>query len=298
MFDTFPTDPLGQVYLANIDLAITKSLIDEIELIDFLKKLEHYCNHSSSIKTESIIDGFAIQDYAFKRFKKPIIFEDVTTVISVCKLDTKDPKFLWLIDKNILNQNFLRRDPDIDMLVDWMKDADYIIPDAQIGRPNYPVWLAPKEEINNLKNKIGSSSGRALAEEVRDALGLAHLIEEKAHLIQITIKKNAFETYQSDGIIKFAAPSFIEAKSHKYFRTWTSCPQNWGRTRHLKDIKHEGVKEAVSSPIPYKTSYGIKYLGQTTNDPKGLKVTVDEHVESLLEGKDVGEVVNELRAKL
>lgn len=289
MLQPLRNSALGRVYLANAHLALTAGLVSRADMEAYLKACEKICTADPAKETKKLIEEFPNKDYFFKRLPIPDIFDDLTTVIYIESLDTRTNNFLWLINKDALNtldgQIPVRGEIDDTTLLEILRNQSFIKPEAKIGQVDKPAWFAPKEDIDGLK--INSTK---VADDVRDALGLAH-VGKDFHMIQITIKQAVFAELYSKGDLKFAAPTFIEARSHGYFRTWTGCIQNWGRTRHLSDANHSGIKEAVSSPVPYHATYNVDYLGKTQKIPDVSDAKLDEHVHTLI----WDEIVNDLQ---
>ena len=168
----------------------------------------------------------------------------------------------------------------MDILISGLEAPENIKTDAKLERDKEtPQWFAPKQEIDSLKTKPAKQN----ADIIRDALGLAHY-KANLHLLQVSIKQNHLQELITKGTIRFAAPNFIDAKSHAYFRTYAHCPKHWGRTKHLSDPSHQGIKEAISSPVPISPeSVGdIEYLGITSIVPDTSDANIQRHADSLL----------------
>lgn len=325
MLETFRACPLGKVYLTNAYLAYKAKLFSYDVIKNFLLECESFCNNDPSKNTAEVIEAFPSKNYFFYRLPLPEIFDDVTTVICFQNLSSRAGILPWLINKDGQNTyktkladlaeqiNLIKNEIPFDerSLVEILQSSDYVDENiATLGERDENnkvkrlVWFAPEQDLTALK-----ISCKKDADFIRDVLGLAH-VHENFHLIQITIKKDDFNSFFDDPKLndkknnkkfEFAAPTFIEAGANTWFRTWTACEYNWGKTQALKDVaSHNGVKEAVSSPVPYKTTYKIYYLGKTLF-PSGITESrLGEHVQTLwtdAKEKDLSmdKIVNELK---
>ncbi|MEM6648068.1 MAG: hypothetical protein AAF730_17630 [Bacteroidota bacterium] len=119
------------------------------------------------------------------------------------------------------------------------------------------VWVTKMSELSPFM-MLRDEKSRAL--EVRNQLGLSHLIEDQ-RLILLEY------TAEFPEINFLTAPCFIEGCPSLIYRS-TSQPDRWGRTVHLETLG-DGLPEAVHPTVDFGTSFGgcpfkVHYIGELT----------------------------------
>ena len=179
MFDNFPKDPIGQVYLANAYLASEYTLIKKDVIDKYLKNCETFCCSNPGQKPETTIKSFKYQtrDEWKTRTDKPapILIDNITTTIPIESFDssTRIEKISWLFDFDELGNEVPVQGEDlkIEPFIPILEEAKNIRSDAILGGFEMkPQWFAPEMEVNALKSR----PQRENADAIRDALGLAH----------------------------------------------------------------------------------------------------------------------------
>jgi len=302
--ELFQNDTLGKIYLVNAYLALTKCSMENKDVIKgFLKKAKKTCSENHTLPVKRLIDSFPSHEYFFQRLPLPEIDDDLSTVIYFSKLDPSKSDITWLIDGISWQEHLSVQLPtsykidskgevSVDTFISALKK--FAIQKATIGRQNQPQWYAPKRSLASIK--IQNDTGNA--DKIKKVLGLGHINDVK-HFIQISVSKDRILDLIATGDIKVRTPTFIEAKSHEYFRTWLDCDKHWGRTRHLDDIRSMGIEEVVSSPIEFELFDEIENIGKTSSTIGSYRVTQEQHLDSLIpENKTLEDIIEEIKALL
>ena len=301
MLTLLKEDPLGRVFLANAHSALEYS---STLYPDYLKSCNQYCQNNSPINAAQIIQAVNQQSYFFKRTPSPILFDDISTVVSLEKLNSRAipaNKILRLLNKE-RTQKLVRQVRSrtsiapaiIKSILNDLSNPEHIKPDVTIGEEQYPLWIAASSEIDEVINLANKASHTKKSDAVRDALGLN--INANVHLIRLTMSKENFKSHLDSTKSPITAPTFIEAWTNPYFRSSSCCSKNWGYTRHLTDDTHTGIREAVTKAIPYTLGkIKIEYLEQTTISPT---LSTQDHADFILGKRTWNQIVTDLQAIL